>query len=466
MSESPRGETAAGLLAQAAAQTELKSVAEDIRGRVVDILIDTLGVMAAGSDREPHRKLQGLLSTGAGRATVIGRRSPAPAAIAAVLNGTTPTVYQIDEGHRESRGHPGIHVIPAVLALAEERNADADALLSAILAGYEVASRIGQSLGGTKPDIHPHGNWGTIGAAVACAHLLARGHAEVIATAIDMAAAVTLYPDRLATTTGSGVHHLYPSLGTHIGLVSAEAAFAGITATPGCLENFMAPRSGVAFDRDLLLSGIDRDSRQWSRFNVLSSYFKFWPACAHTHTVINALQALRDEVPFDARDVDRIDIRAFRAAAGLTVSRIADDNDLAARYSIPYVAAAAIIDAPYDLDSLRPEILASPLTEALAGRVHLRHDPDLDAGYPAEGRPVHVEVRLTDGRTLTADKTISFGDVEIPAQRHDVWSKAERLFAHRFGAQPAASILTAAQELETGGPIEKLSAALRDAATD
>jgi 2-methylcitrate dehydratase PrpD len=450
-------------LGRAAAATSWADLPPTLRDRAVDVFIDTLAVMAVGSDRPAQVRLRGLLGSGSGGASLIGRAEPAPAAVAVVVNATGPTVYQIDEGQRLSRGHPGIHVVPVVLALTEERGLQAADCFSALVAGYEVAARVGQSLGGTKPDIHPHGNWGAIGAAVASAWLLAPGDASVSANAIELAASLALSPDRAALQAGHGTHHLMAALGAEVGLVSGSAAAAGFSATPGCLERFFGPRSGLAFDPAALLAGVDQDRGRWSEYRLASSYFKFWPACAHTHTCINAALTLRQEFGFAADQVERVDIRAFAAAAALDRTELGD-NDLAARYSVPHVVAAALSQGRFDLASLTPARLADPALLGLVQRVHLRHDPALDAGYPAQGRPIVMEIALRDGRRLTRAVALSYGDDELPASRSDLRRKARQLLTHRFGPVAGERVLAAAEAFGGGGPIQDLSAALRAAA--
>jgi 2-methylcitrate dehydratase PrpD len=455
--------TAAQRLARAAAATSWADLPPTLRERAVDVFIDTLAVMAAGSDRPAQVSLQGLLGAGSGGASLIGRAEPVSAAVAVVVNGSNPTVYQIDEGQRLSRGHPGIHIVPVVLALTEERGLPAADCFSALVAGYEVAARVGQSLGGAKPDIHPHGNWGAIGAAVASAWLLSRGDAQVIASAIELASSLALAPDRAALKAGHGTHHLMAALGAEAGLISGSAAAAGFSATPGCLERFFGPRSGLAFDPAVLLAGLGPE--RWSEYRLASSYFKFWPACAHTHTCINAALALRQEFGFAAEEVERIDIRAFAAAASLDRTEVGD-NDLAARYSIPYVVAAALSQGRFDLESFTSARLADPELGRLVERVELRHDPALDAGYPEQGRPIVMEITLHDGRRLTRAVALSYGDDELPASRGDLRRKALRLLTHRFGPVAAERALAAAEAFGGGGPIQDLSAALRAAARE
>ncbi|MDR1387694.1 MAG: MmgE/PrpD family protein [Propionibacteriaceae bacterium] len=452
---------AAAALGRAAAATSFAAAPVALRQRAVDVFIDCLAVMAVGSERGPQTRLRALLGGDRGSASLIGQSEPVAAAVAVVGNGTYPTVYQIDEGQRMSRGHPGIHVVPVVLALSEEGGRSADDFFSALMAGYEVAARVGQSLGGTKAEIHPHGNWGTIGAAAASAWLLGRRDPQVIATAIDLAASLALGPDRASLKAGQGAHHLMAALGAEVGLVAGAAAAAGFSATPGCLERFFGPRSGVAFDPGLLLEGVGPDG--WSEFKLASSYFKLWPACAHTHTSINAALALRQEFGFAPEAVERIEIRAFGPAASLDRSAVGD-NDLAARYSVPYVVAAALLDGRFDLDSFTPERLAAPGLRRLIDRVQLRHDPALDAGYPERGRPIVMEIVLNDGRRLIRSAALSEGDSELPASPERLRDKAATLLAHRFGPAAAERVLAAAQAFARGAPIQDLSGALRAAA--
>src|SRR6202030_1661799 len=90
--------------------------------------------------------------------------------MAAFLNGTAGTMLEIDEGNQFARGHPGIHVVPAVLAAAEELGSSGSDVLLAIALGYEIGSRVGIA-SKLRVTMHPHGTWGTVGAAVAVARL-------------------------------------------------------------------------------------------------------------------------------------------------------------------------------------------------------------------------------------------------------------------------------------------------------
>lgn len=456
---------AAAVLGRAAASTRAGRLPEKVRDHTALLFIDVLASMAVGSGRHAHERTRELFLSapgGTGPATVLGRVEGASAAEAIVLNATLPTVYQLDEGHRVSRGHPAIHIVPTALATAEAGGAGVPQLLAAVAAGYEVAARVGMALGGTVPEIHPHGNWGAIGAAVAAAHLMADGEEKALVNAIDIAAGLVGYHDRRPAREGAGTHHLWAAVGAHTGFLAATAAVAGMTGVPGVLETAVLPRAGAAPQPDLLHAGRTADG-EWARWTVMENYVKFWPACAHTHTAIGATLELLRKENVSAGDIESIDITTFRAAAVLDDP--APRTELAARFSIPAVVAAAILDQSFGLESISEARLKDPAWRALAGRVSVQHDPVHDEGYPDRGRPLVMRVRLGDGRVLRHHALRSHGDPESPASADEVQGKARRLFAHRFGSAAAARIMAEATGLagatELTGLVEALRAAAR-----
>jgi 2-methylcitrate dehydratase PrpD len=95
----------------------------------------------------------------------------------------------------------------------------------------------------------------------------------------------------------------------------------------------------------------------------------------------------------------------------------------------------------------------------LARRVSVRHDPELDRGYP-DGRPAVVVVRLHDGRAFEAAATRPRGDGPAALDDVTVRDKPRRLLASRLGAEGAQAVLAAVDRLADDG-LGPLSAALR-----
>src|SRR5262245_61877663 len=137
------------------------------------VVLDTLGAMLAGSRLPENARLARLAAerSGARTATLVGHAERAEPMFAALSNATAGVAPEVDEGNRRGGGHPSIHVLPGLLAVAEEAGADGPRLLAALVTGYEVSSRMG---GATVPrfNVHTHGTWGTIGTAAAVARVL------------------------------------------------------------------------------------------------------------------------------------------------------------------------------------------------------------------------------------------------------------------------------------------------------
>src|SRR5919202_1367451 len=110
--------------------------------------------------RERSRRLVRVAS---GSSWVIGTGRRAAALDAALLNGTAGTWLELDEGNLFAKGHPGIQVVPAAVALAQERGSSGADLLAAVALGYEISARISRAAN-VRLSVHPHGTYGVIGA--------------------------------------------------------------------------------------------------------------------------------------------------------------------------------------------------------------------------------------------------------------------------------------------------------------
>src|SRR5688572_13668385 len=159
-------------LARFAAETKLSDITAPARERARWVLADCIPVIAAGM-QQPEMKAfasRQLANAAPGDAWVIGTGRRAAALDAALLNGTAGTWLELDEGNLFAKGHPGIQVVPAAVALAQQTDASGADLLAAVALGYETSARVSRGAQ-TRLSIHPHGTYGVIGAAVAGARL-------------------------------------------------------------------------------------------------------------------------------------------------------------------------------------------------------------------------------------------------------------------------------------------------------
>ena len=153
---------------------------EGLPGHVVErakmLALDFLGVASRGSLSESSLPITRFLQAvnAAGDAVVIGTPLLADPTYAALANGAFAHSLELDDVERESSLHPGVAIFPAALAGAELSKADGKRFLAAVVAGYEVAIRLGKAL---RPSahydrgFHPTATCGTFGAATAAGKL-------------------------------------------------------------------------------------------------------------------------------------------------------------------------------------------------------------------------------------------------------------------------------------------------------
>jgi 2-methylcitrate dehydratase PrpD len=423
-------------LAAVGCSVRWEDVPHAVRARVALIVLDTVGAALAGSRDTVVAMLAASVPTASPGATAFGLGRRVGAGDAALLNGAAAIATQLDEGHRATQGHPALHVVPAALAVAETRGARGEELLTAVLAGYEVAVRTGEAFGILPPHVHPHGHWPIIGAACAVA-LLCGGDEAAVRKAIDGASAFLPTAPARTAGEGAGLHHLYAGVGTRNAITIGIAAAAGMTASDGLLAEAVAGADTPSRPSDEAAAR-DDTARRWS---IREGYFKLAPLCAHTLSAWEAARELHATLA-----AEKVDPLALDAVTVATYGRAAllDGADprtpLAAKFSVPYAVAAGI-DGREPATLLDDRWHDARLT-ALMERVTVTVDPALDALYPLR-RPAEVTAQLPGGGALTARCMLPRGDSDRPIPDTEVVEKFTSLATPVLGADRADALATA-----------------------
>lgn len=449
--------TAARILARAASKTRWELISDSVRHQAADLFMDTLAVSAAGLNDQSYWPFAKSLTTEVGEATIPGVKTGVPIHSAILANCGATTVLQLQDGHRMARGHPVSHLAPTLLALAEVYGANAKSVIAAMTAGYEAGARIGIALDGLNDFLHDTGTWSSIGTAVAAAHLLGDGQEDIIANAIESAAAVALMPYRDLPVEGATSHHLYIGLGAISGLTAARGAVAGLESLDGTLERFFGPRAGAAFNAENLVDNICKNG-EWSAFEIENAYFKMHPTCAHLHGANDALLSLIQNHDIALGDIKQVEIATY--GAGLAFDNATPKNTLAARFSQAASAAIMLTCGSLDETTITDDVLHSPAVQSLMSQVSVVHDPELDQHYPG-GRPARVSILLEDGHSLTETVLHPLGDHTNPASRDALRRKSLRLFSARRGEHNADAVVNAFDNYLDGASIDELTLALR-----
>jgi 2-methylcitrate dehydratase PrpD len=443
-------------LARFAQRVRIDDLAPAAIGAARDVVLDTLGAILAGSRLPENARLADLAAerSGTRTATLIGRVNKADPMLATLANGTAGVSLEVDEGNRWGGGHPAIHVLPAALAVAEEHGADGGRLIEALVAGYEITSRLG---GATRPrpNLHSHGTWGTAGAAVAVARLL--GHeADALRTVINLATSMSPANSWQPCFEGATIRNLYPGRAGLQGILAVHLLACGYTAVADAPADVYGTLLAEDFDPEAAVEGLRPDD--WpGTLRIERNYFKFHACCLYNHPALDAVQALAREHGVTAEAVERIAVTSIAF-----VTRMADPEPatmLAAKFSVPYAVAAALVKGTTDVSAFSDDARNDPRVRHLAARVDVEADPSMSL-RGAGGPTARVAVTLHDGRVLTRDTAVIHGDAANPRPRAELVGKFMALTGNTLASARAHEVVEMVGRLEQLKDVRELTALL------
>ena len=181
------------------AETNTRPLPQHVAVKAKAHLLDTIAAMVSGSTLPPGRCGIAYVGTmgGTPEAQVITTDLVTTASNAAFANGMLAHADETDDSHKMSRSHIGCGAIPAALAMAEREGASGDALLRAVVLGYDVGARVLFALSPLKFHQAGHcthsfaGVFGATAAAAAIAGLSAEQVGWALSYAAQQAAGIT-----------------------------------------------------------------------------------------------------------------------------------------------------------------------------------------------------------------------------------------------------------------------------------
>ena len=444
-------------LAHFAAAVQWGGLPENVRAKTLDHVLDTMGMMFAGLDSHACADARrAARAWGRGEeSTVIGTEVMFPAPTAAFLNALHGRINAYDDTYEPGTMHPGNPVIAAAMALAEKHRVPGTTFLAAVLAGYEVATRVAAAVspGHYASGFHNTGTCTVFGAAAASARILGMNGTET-AEALGLAG---------ATAAGLRQHQIDGSIfdsafhgarAAQSGVMAAQLRAEGVRGPVGILDGpmgfcaVMAP----ACDTTRLDSGLGVE------YEFLRMTIKPYPMAFFVHGPIEAALELKRRYRFEPLQIARIEIATFKQSIEVC-DRPLVRTQYDAIVSHQYGVAVALVKDKVALPSFSETALADPAVLELMARIHVINDPALEQVFP--GRcPHRVTITLIDGRELSTLSEYPPGwQTPIPQQRVD-----DKFLEHcsvRLGAGSARKALMLIRGLQECPDIRELTGALR-----
>jgi len=413
-------------------------LAQATRERLAQALLDWFTAGWSALELPAAARLRGLADDlfpgqGAGTAAVFGGRT-ATAMAAAFANAGIAHLREIDDAHRAAMLHPGVVAVSPALALASGLGLTQRRVAQAVVAGYEVALRVGEALGARHAGLfHATATAGSVGAAAASAFALGLGP-DAVHHALGIAATQAAGLWQLVDDEAHDAKSLHPAFAVRNGLTAAYAARAGL---PGA-RAFVTGRRGLyaALSGDGPLAALDGELQAPERLHTAT--IKAWPACAMLFTPLDATLSLIEQHRIAAADVAAVDIEIFPHA--LKIAGVHwPVRPAEASFCLRYLIATLLHKGSIGIADTEAPDLASRELLALADRITVRSNEAFQRDFPNK-RPSRVTLTLRDGRQFGAYRELRRGDPEAPFT-WDALQLRLRSFAPALGDEQAAQLV-------------------------
>jgi len=419
-------------------------------------LLDGVGACVAGASQPLVRDAASVLArvAGTGTSPIVGMQRKADLLSSVYLMSASCHALELDDGNREGSVHPGCVIIPAILGLGSDRDADGATALCALVAGYEVIVSLAEVL-------HPHagrrgfqttGVVGAAGAAAASGRLLGV-NAEVMEKAMGIGASSGA--GLFAYLTGGGnVKKLHPAHAAREGVFAAMLATEDVVDGPTSVAE---TKAGIfqAFGGIYPWEASIGQGR--SELAITRSYLKPYPCCRHIHPAIDSLLAMKQQYAIDPDSVESIEIGTYDAA--MPHASLGWDSLTIAQLSFPYVMAAALRTGVIDLETFSDSSRSNPQIIADTAKIRVYADPECCRSYPKQG-PARVTVHLKNGDRHSLYVADPQGCPEKPMSDELLFQKFRMMVSGSISSSRADELIDMIWTIEKLSGIRRLTDAL------
>ena len=424
---------------------------DDVAEKTKHHILDTLAAMISGSKLLPgERALQFAQAYGGKEiSTVVASDIVCGSIEAALTNGMLAHADETDDSHSPSQSHPGCAVVPAALAAGEQFHISGVRLLRAVALGYDIGTRVTMTLGGQKFEAESH--WSThsispLFGAAAAASCAAGLNAQQMRWMLG-------YTAQQSSGLGSwnrDTEHiqkafLFGGMNSRSGITSAllvQSGWTGVDDIFSGKDNFFQAYNPNADPSGLI-------DKLGERYEVTRTNIKKWPVGSPIQAALDALEILRKERPFDASQVQRVNVRLATDEAAIVNNREIPD------ICVQHILAVALLEKTVTFASAHDRArMKDPAVLRERAKINLIPDAELERLMPL--RVAILEVTLADDTLLSRRVDNVRGTPENPMAREEVLAKARDLITPVLGVRKCAGLIGKIVDLEVVTDIREL----------
>jgi 2-methylcitrate dehydratase PrpD len=435
-------------LARFGAALRYEQIPVEAVARIKSSVLDSLGCCLFGATLPWTRKVADLADAEGARpvASLIGMGRKSSVSLAVLVNATGGHAFELDDIHKESIIHAGSIATPVALALAEEHgNASGKDLITAMVAGYEIGTRVGNAATMSLffRGFHPQGTSGAFVAAATAARMLgldAGRFQHALGIVGSQAGGL------MAAQEGAMVKRFHSGRAAQSGIYSARLAAHDFT---GILDVLEAPYGGYlsshsdAPNPQRLTDGL---GTTWETLNV---GYKPHASVTSIHSAQDGLLAILRENNLTADDVAEVEAGLSPMTHVHCAWEYKAQGVTAAQMNLYYGLAMIALDGVAFTEQFQESRLADPRTMDFVKRIRAHVDPEIEAMGPAFRHASRLRVKTRDGRRFEKLTLHRRGSPENPISPKEIVDKFYAVVAPCMKRADAERIVGIVDRLET-----------------
>jgi len=369
------------------------------------------------------RPLLSVLGIRSGPSLIWGEGVCASAREAATLNSFMAHCTYLEDGSRSTGGHPSSTVIPAVMALAEEKTISGAELIMGIIHGYEIFLRIGAAIypETVNRGFQPTAILAALAAAGGCASILGldpEGCTNALAIAANLGAGLKSALKEPST------QPLQVGRSCEGGLLAALLAEKGLKGYGPNLEAFIQAHGNGAPSKSILAD----IGRQWK---IEETYLKIHGGCRGNHAPIDTVMKIVKEQGIPTENIESVRVGIDTVTAAAEISRPQTGGE--AQFSVPFSVAVALLFGNASFFQYTDQTLRQPPVQEMMKKIHVKIDPEMDKLLPTR-RGATVKIFLKNGTCFDGRLLHARGEPENPLSPADVKAKFQLLAGGVLGS--------------------------------
>ncbi|EAQ66900.1 hypothetical protein MED121_13270 [Marinomonas sp. MED121] len=413
-------------------------------------VLDYIGVAIPGSDQAVAQNLLNWAKqrSWGSSACVIGSEARLDVEHAALVNAAAGHALDFDDTSWATIGHPTTVILPALLALAEQKESSGKALLLAYIAGVEVAHKVADLM---MPETSENG-WHTTGvfyalgtAAAACQLLALDQETTTRALALSLSKS-----GGIRSNFGTQAKPYHAGMAAKAGLEAISLAQSGITSSSTALEGvdgfIQCYASQALAEKARRMAKPILFGASWD-LSTKGYAYKKYPNCSGNHPACDSILALVESQKITWQEIASIHCGVSLLGPKELVCH-QPQTPVEARFSIEYSIACALIYGQITLDEFTEAKIQDPRVQDMMGKINMSVDKELEKLGFIGTAPVKIKILKNNGEVILLENDLARGNPEKPFTQAEFFDKFKACVKDKMPLDKADTLLDQLIHLE------------------